>query len=67
MKNVHKWEDHILFNKCLHPEHTLQHVVRMRCPYVVLRKIVTAKPLLNDLKHLTYFNHNNLLEDYHSL
>lgn len=60
-------QNHISFKECLHAENTLQHAACMRVTYVFLRIIVTAKPLLNNLKYLTYFNHSNLLEDYHSL
>ena len=60
-------QNHISFKECLHAENPLQHAVCMRVTYVFLRIIVTAKPLLNNLKYLTYFNHSNLLEDYHSL
>lgn len=60
-------KNHISFKECLHAENILQHAVCMRVTYVFLRIIVTAKPLLNNLKYLTYFNHSNLLEDYHSL
>ena len=72
-KNVHEWEDHAIFRQCAHREYSLQEI-KMKAwlkesslAYAALRKILTDKSLLNDLKYLTDFNHTGTLEVYHSI
>ena len=71
--NVHEWENHTLFKECAHREYTL-HEMKTKAwlkessfAYNALRKIVTDKSLLKDLKYLTEFNHTGTLEVYHSV
>ena len=73
IKNVHEWEDHAIFRQCAHREYSLQEI-KMKAwlkesslAYAALRKILTDKSLLNDLKYLTDFNHTGTLEVYHSI
>ena len=73
IKNVHEWKDHAVFRQCAHREYSLQEL-KMKAwlkesslAYAALRKILTDKWLLNDLKYLTDFNHTGTLEVYHSI
>ena len=73
IKNVHEWEDHLLFKECTHREYTLQEMKskawlkESSFACAALKKIVLDKRLLNDLKYLTDFNHTGTLEVYYSL
>jgi hypothetical protein len=69
----HRWEDGVIYKRCQHKklskeQRSCKPFLTLRSPaYLALEKIVSSKALINDLKHLTAFNHTGNLEVYHSL
>ena len=72
IRNKHRWEDATVHKKCEHPKLSKRDRLEKTWPkegspaYKALETVVKEKTLLNDLQHLTEFNHTGQLEVYHS-